>query len=154
LIPGPLAAELRRTKLTGELLQWLRSDFGYQPLSWTNLSSVPGDGMAVLMDTNESWLQYPLVVQGGTWTNLSLQQGTVSIWVFLTNSSSGVWSLDANQWGTFIEAGSYTPDASYGWWSLRTDGSNILFSAQDNHGGQTNYLCAPINWSVASNQWM
>jgi hypothetical protein len=132
----------------------LKDDFGYPPLSWTNLTTVPGDGTAVLMDTNLSLLQYPIVVEGGSWTNFTLQQGTVMMWVFLTNSSSGVWSLDANQWGTFIEAGSYTPDASYGWWSLRTDGSNILFSAQDNHGGQTNYLCAPINWSVASNQWM
>ena len=132
----------------------LKDDFGYPPLSWTNLTTVPGDGTAVLMDTNLSLLQYPIVVEGGSWTNFTLQQGTVMMWVFLTNSSSGVWSLDANQYGAFIEAGSYTPDASYGWWSLRTDGSNILFSAQDNHGGQTNYLCAPINWSVASNQWM
>ena len=130
-------------------------DYGYCPLTFTNLASVTGDGTAVLIaNTNGSCLEYPLVLQDGSWTNLTLAEGTVMFWVFLTNSASADgWNLDAGQWGTFLEAGSFTPDASYGWWALYTDGSNILFTAQGNDGSHTNYLCAPLNWSPGSNAW-
>jgi hypothetical protein len=126
------------------------------PLGWTNLTSVRGDGPAVLIDNpNGSLLQYPIVVDN-KWSNLSLAQGSVMFWFYLTNSacaSPGGWALDAGQWGTFLEAGAYTPDASYGWWSLYTDGTNVYFSAQDAIGNQTNYLSAPLNWNPASNCW-
>ena len=129
-------------------------DFGDSPLSWTNLSACTGDGPAVLMDsTNGSWLQYAIVESSG-YTNLALNQGSVMGWFFLTNAANtNGWGLDSAQWGTFIEAGSYTPDASYGWWSLWTDGTNLMLSAQDNLGSQTNYFCAPLNFCAASNTW-
>jgi hypothetical protein len=54
-----------------------------------------------------------------------------------------------------IEVGAYTPDASYGWWSLYVDpdGVNIYFSAQTNDGSgiTCTYLSAPIDWTT--NYW-
>jgi hypothetical protein len=127
------------------------------PLSWTNLTSVRGDGLAVLIDnTNGSWVQYGLTVSDevNVYTNLALGQGTLMLWFYLTNAASADgWKLDSGGWGTFIEAGNYTPDASYGWWSLYSDGTNIYFSAQDALGNQTNYLSAPLNWNPQSNAW-
>ena len=154
LFPHDYSDDLLDTFSFGDNTNWT-DDYGYFPLMWTNLSSVTGDGPAVLLDnTNGSWLQYPLVLQDGSWTNLILGQGTVMFWVFPTNSASSTgWSLDSGQWGTFLEAGSFTPDASYGWWSLYTDGTNILFSAQGNDGSQTNYICAPLNYILGSNAW-
>ena len=154
------------TDYSTNVLDWFTFDdttnwtdnWGDVPLSYTNLACLVGDGPALLMDnTNGSCLQYPLLVddgKGGWFTNLALAQGTVYFWVFLTNSASSGWALDSNQWGTFIEAGFYTSNATYGWWSLYTDGTNILFSAQGNDGSQTNYLSVPLNSTPGAGTWM
>src|SRR6266581_2946060 len=53
-----------------------------------------------------------------------------------------------------IEVGSYTTNASYGWWSLYCDpeGVNLYFSAQTNDGSEATYLSAPIDWNI-TNRW-
>jgi hypothetical protein len=51
-----------------------------------------------------------------------------------------------------FEIGSYTPDSSYGLWSIYVDdvGQNIYFSAQTNDlsSSLTTYLSAPISWTT------
>jgi hypothetical protein len=51
-----------------------------------------------------------------------------------------------------IEVGSYTTNASYGWWSvyLDPDGATLYFGSQTNGAGQT-HLSAPIAWTT--NRW-
>src|SRR6266705_958979 len=53
-----------------------------------------------------------------------------------------------------IEVGSYTTNASYGWWSIYTDpeGVNLYFSAQTNNGSGATYLSVPISWNI-TNRW-
>ena len=50
-----------------------------------------------------------------------------------------------------LEVGGYTPDSSYGWWSIYVDdgGTNLYFSAQTNDGsGNTYTLSTPIDWTT------
>jgi hypothetical protein len=67
--------------------------------------------------------------------------------------STNVGGTGPGWWGQLIDAGQWTSNATYGWWSLYTDpeGANLYFSAQNNSGTETNYLSAPIAWT--SNQW-
>jgi hypothetical protein len=54
-----------------------------------------------------------------------------------------------------IEVGSYTPDSSYGWWSLYVDdgGNSLYFSAQTNDVSSNvwTYVSVPISWTT--NRW-
>src|SRR6266498_2171600 len=96
---------------------WL-TDFGRSPVSYTNLVNVPdlGDGNCLLLDSPESaWLQYPINDQG---TNLlTVDCGSVAVWF----ATSGGTNSDGSR-RPIIEVGSYTEDASYGWWGLFFDG--------------------------------
>ena len=124
------------------------------PISFTNIDQVEDwSGTALQVDsTNAAWLQYH-VVENNNHTNLMCTQGTVRFW-FLPN-----WlSNDTNQNGTgprdygrFIDVGTWTNDASLGWWSLylNSDGTSITFSSQDDGQG-TNYLSAPISWDSST----
>ena len=49
-------------------------------------------------------------------------------------SSTNAGGTGPGEWGRLIEVGSYTPDSSYGWWSIYVDdgGNNLYFSAQTN----------------------
>ncbi len=124
------------------------------PISFTNIDQVEDwSGTALQVDsTNAAWLQYH-VIENNNHTNLMCTQGTVRFW-FLPN-----WlSNDTNQngigprdYGRFIDVGTWTNDASLGWWSLylNSDGTSITFSSQDDGQG-TNYLSAPISWDSST----
>ena len=126
----------------------------YTPISFTNVSTAPaGPGNALVVDsTNSSWLNYNVNEYNG-WTNLTVDTGSFQMWVNPNWSSTNQGGAGPGNWGRLIEVGSYTTNASVGWWSLYTDpaGANLYFSAQTNNGVGTNYLTAPV--SFASNQW-
>ena len=130
------------------------SDLGYASLSFTNLSSSTlGNGPAVVVDSAEpAWLHYNVFENDGT-TNLTVDQGSVLFWFAPYWSGTNEGGTGPGQWSRLIEVGSYTTNASYGWWSLYTDpdGVNLYFTAQTNDGSQANYLSAPIDW--VTNRW-
>jgi hypothetical protein len=135
------------------------SDYSYAPVSFTNLGvslygdSIYGSGSALILDsTNAAWLQYNVYEHDGT-TNLTVNQGSLTLWFSPDWGSTNVGGTGPGWWGQLIDAGQWTTNASYGWWSLYTDpeGANLYFSAQNNSGTETNYLSAPITWT--SNQW-
>jgi len=130
------------------------SDLGYAPLSFTNLTSdYQGDWTTLILDNpNAAWLQYNGVESDGR-TNLTLAQGTVTFWFAADWSSTNQGGTGPGVWGRLLEVGSYTTNASFGWWSIYLDdvGANLYFSAQSNNGSQTNYIAAPIGW--LTNDW-
>jgi hypothetical protein len=129
--------------------------YGFDPISFTNLSSTwLGNGQAVVVDsTDPAWLQYNVYEADGT-TNLTVDSGSVMFWFapnwastndpYYPGSGSGVY-------GRLLEAGGYTPDSSYGWWSIYVDdvGANLYFSAQTNDTSSNCYtLSTPIDWTT------
>ena len=146
LLPPNLNYELDTWSF--EDTSWV-SDLGYPPVSFTNLNNPPSfDGSAVQVDSaSPAWLQYNIIETDGT-TNLTLNQGTIELW-FLPDWNSGTGPGD---WGRLIDVGTYTTNASVGWWSLylSPDGSTLNFSSQTNEAG-TNYLTCPISWDT--NTW-
>ena len=132
---------------------WFDDD-GYLPVSFTNIAgSNLGDFQTLVVDTNvPAWLRYNVVENDGT-TNLSVQQGSVTFW-FAPGSWSGTNTGGAGpgEYGRLLEVGSYTPDSSYGWWSIYVDdvGNNLYFSAQTNDlsSNATTYVTAPIDWTT------
>jgi hypothetical protein len=128
------------------------SDLGYAPISFSNLEySLFGDGTSLVIDTtNAAWLNYNLVEVDNT-TNLVIGgPGSICLWVAPNWASTNAGGTGPGVWGRFIEAGTYTTNASVGWWSLYLDagGNNIYFSAQTNNGNQATYLSAPISWTT------
>jgi hypothetical protein len=130
------------------------SDLGYAPVSFTNLNfSHLGNGASLVVDTNiPAWLQYNVYEADGT-TNLTVDVGSVTFWFAAnwssTNDANG--GLGPQEYGRLLEVGGYTPDSSYGWWSIYVDdvGANLYFSAQTNDGsGNTYTLSAPIDWTT------
>jgi hypothetical protein len=132
------------------------SDLGYLPLSSTNIvSSNLGDNGSLAVDTNvPAWVQYNVFEKDG-WTNLTVNQGTITLWF-----APGAWAstnggTGPGDWGRLIEVGEYTTNASYGWWSLFLDpgATNIYFAAQTNsgNGATSTFLSAPIAWNT--NEW-
>lgn len=132
---------------------WL-SDLGYPPVSFTNLTvSRLGAGTSPVLDSPDpAWLQYNVVENDGT-TNLTVDQGSVLCWFAPNWAGTNEGGTGPGEWSRLIEVGSYTEDASYGWWSVYTDpdGVNLYFSVQGSDGSQTNYLSAPIDWTT--NRW-
>lgn len=130
------------------------SDLGYAPISFTNLSSSPlGDGPALVLDsTNAAWLQYNVTETSGT-NNLAVRQGTVMFWFAPNWTDTNNGGTGPGQFGRLIDAGAYTTNASYGWWSFYLDpaGTNIYFAAQTN-GSQALYISAPVKF-VTTNRW-
>ncbi|HEX3855744.1 MAG TPA: LamG domain-containing protein [Verrucomicrobiae bacterium] len=130
------------------------TDIGYAPVSFTNLNfSFAGDyGSLVVDSTNAAWLQYNVIENDGT-TNLTVNQGSVTLWFAPSWGSTNAGGIGSGVWGELVDAGQWTSNATYGWWSLYTDpaGTNLYFSAQNNGGTQANYLSAPIAWTAG--QW-
>ena len=130
------------------------SDWDSAPRNFTNLSSSTlGDGTAlVLNSTNFACLRYNTTESTGT-NNIKLDVGTVVLWILPAWASVSQGGAGPGQWGRLVEAGTYTSDASYGWWSIYLDpgASNIFFSVQTNNGNGATYLSAPISW--ATNAW-
>jgi hypothetical protein len=127
------------------------SYYGFAPVSFTNLSATNlGTSSAVVVDSADpAWLQYNVTESDGT-NNLDVTNGSVMFW-FSPNwaSTSLGGSGPGGPYGALIETGTYTSNASIGWWSLYFDSNaaNIYFSAQTGSGLQTNYLSAPIAWT-------
>ena len=127
---------------------------GYAPVSFTNLNySHLGNGSSLVVDTNvPAWLQYNVYENDGT-TNLTVDSGTVTFWFAPSSwSSTNAGGTGPGEYGRLFEVGSYTPDSSYGLWSIYVDdvGQNIYFSAQTNDlsSSLTTYLSFPISWTT------
>ena len=129
------------------------SDAGFAPVSFTNIGfSYLGDGASMVLDsTNPAWLQYNVKEATGA-TNLTVTVGSVAFWVAPDWSSTNAGGLGPQEWGRLLEVGGYTPDSSYGWWSIYMDagGNNLYFSAQTNDlsSSITTYVSAPISWTT------
>ena len=129
------------------------SDLGYPALSFTNLGySYLGDGASLVVNSNNpAWLQYFVVEKNG-YTNFSPSEGTVMFWFAPSWSGTNSGGTGPGEYGRLFEAGAYTTNSSFGWWSLYVDpaGANIYFSAQTNDlsGTVTTYLSAPIAWTT------
>ena len=69
-----------------------------------------------------------------------------------SSSSDTNGGFGPQEFGRLFEVGSYTPDSSYGWWSIFVDagGTNIYLAAQTNDvsSNMTVYLSAPIDWTT------
>ena len=129
------------------------SDNGYAPVSFTNLDwSYLGNGSSLVVNsTNPAWLQFNVAETNGA-TNLTIDVGTVMFWFAPSWSSTGAGGTGPGEYGRLIEVGGYTPDSSFGWWSVYVDdvGDNIYFSAQTNDlsSNAVTYLSAPISWAT------
>jgi concanavalin A-like lectin/glucanase superfamily protein len=129
------------------------SDYGYFPVSFTNIISSPlGDFNSLVVDTNiPAWLQYKVYESDGT-TNLTVNNGTVTFWFAPDWSSTNQGGGGLGEYGRLFEVGGYTSGSSYGWWSIYVDdgGNNIYFAAQTNDFSSTftPYLSAPISWTT------
>ncbi len=129
------------------------SDKGYAPVSFTNLGfSYLGNGASLVVDTNvPAWLQFNVVETNGA-TNLTVDAGTVMFWFAPNWSGTNQGGTGPGEWGRLLELGAYTPDSSYGWWSLYVDdaGANLYFSAQTNDFSSniTTYVSAPVAWTT------
>ena len=150
--PGPTNILLSAWYFT-DTTNWV-SDKGYSPVSFTNLNvSDLGAGTALVVDSPDpAWLQYNVIENDGT-TNLTVSEGILMFWFAPNWAGTNVGGTGPGEWSRLIEVGSYTEDASYGWWSVYLDpaGANLNFSAQGNDGSQTNYLSVPIAWTT--NMW-
>jgi len=129
------------------------SDYGYAPVSFTNLAfSSIGNGASLVVDTNISaWLKYNVYESDGT-TNLIVNSGTVTFWFAPGSwSSTNAGGTGPGEYGRLFEVGSYTTNSSYGWWSVYVDsgGNNLFFSTQTNDlsSNITTYVTAPITWT-------
>ena len=132
------------------------SDLGYAPVSFTNLAfSYRGDAQSwsLMVDTNvPAWLVYNVYESDGT-TNLTVDSGSVTFWFAPSSwASTNAGGMGPGEAGRLLEVGSYTPDSSYGLWSIYVDegGNNLYFSAQTNDlsSSLTTYLSFPISWST------
>ena len=129
------------------------SDFGYTPVSYNYLDySYIGNGASLVVDsTNQAWLQYNVLESDGT-TNLTVDTGTVMFWFAPNWSSVSLGGTGPGGYARLLEAGSYTPDSSYGWWSLYVDpdGANLYFSTQTNDlsSNISTAITAPISWTT------
>jgi hypothetical protein len=130
------------------------SDHGYVPVSFTNLAySNLGNGDSLVVNSNvPAWLQFNVLETNGA-TNLTVDTGTVTFWFAPANwSSTNLGGSGPGEFGRLLEVGSYTPDSSYGLWSIYVDdvGANIYFSTQTNDLSSTitTYLTAPFSWTT------
>lgn len=150
------------TNLSNTLEKWSfndttgwTNDFGFAPISFTNLnSSILGNGSCLVLDsTNATWLQYNVTEGSGT-NNIALNQGTIMFWFAPNWTDTNSGGTGPNQFGRFIDVGSYTTNASYGWWSFYLDpaGTNVYFAAQTNNGSSAVFLSGPVSFDL-TNLW-
>src|ERR1039458_8413181 len=133
------------------------AQFGYSPLAYTNIFSVPvwrGDALVLEMtNTEPAFLRYNMVETNGH-TNLSFSTGTIIL------SVAPDWaSADTNQYGTgpgqrayFVAAGDWRTGSPNGFFGLSADlyGTTPVFWGMSN-GVATTYVNTAISWS--SNAW-
>jgi hypothetical protein len=130
------------------------SDFGFAPMSYSNIVQVPDwDGNALQVDsTNAAWLTYAITENApgyGEYTNLTIETGSIEF-MFVPNWQSADTNYFGNgpgDWGRFIDIGTWDTNADRDWWSLylNPSGTGIYFSSGTN-GVRTNYLNVPISW--------
>src|ERR1017187_3557137 len=98
------------------------SDKGHAPVSFTNLDfSNLGSGSSLVVDSaNPAWLQYNIFENDGK-TNLTVDAGTVMFWFGPSWSGTNQGGTGPGVYGRLLEVGGYTPDSSFGWWSLYVD---------------------------------
>lgn len=129
-------------------------DASNAPVSFTNITGMMfGDATSMtLASTNPAWLNYNIYEPTGA-TNLTVDQGSFFVWFAPAWAGTNEGGNGPGQYGRLLEVGGYTPDASFGWWSLYTDpvGANLYFSVQPGDASTTTYLTAPIAWT--SNSW-
>src|ERR1039458_2224329 len=129
------------------------SDKGHASVSFTNLDfSNLGSGSSLVVDSaNPAWLQYNVFETDGK-TNLTVDAGTVMFWFGPSWSGTNQGGTGPGVYGRLLEVGGYTPDSSFGWWSLYVDdvGANLYFSTQTNDlsSNLTTYVSAPIAWTT------
>jgi hypothetical protein len=132
------------------------SDFGYAPISETNLVSVPvWYGNALLLDTTNSapaYLAYNIVETNGH-TNLDFSAGA-AVCLFICDWASA----DTNQNGAgpgsagyLLAAGDFSSGSPDGLWAVSFDaaGTNISFGGVSN-STSTTFVSAPISWPTNS----
>jgi hypothetical protein len=137
----PLDSWSFRDSTTGRATTWLRARLVHQSclfLSWQRL-------IAWWSNTNlPAWLQFNVVENDGT-TNLTVDTGTVTFWFAPGNwSSTNAGGTGPGEYGRLLEVGSYTPDSSYGLWSIYVDdvGAEPLFLGADQRPfQQPDHLC-------------
>ena len=155
--PGPDGPHSRPTFIpldswSFDYIGWT-SDKSYPPISYTNLAFVQlGNGSSLVVNsTVPAWLQYNVYETNGA-TNLTVDVGTVMFWFAPAWSSVNAGGTGPGEYGRLLEVGGYTPDSSYGLWSLYVDpaGTNIYFSTQTNDisSNITTYVSAPISWTT------
>ena len=92
---------------------------GYVPASFTNITaSELGDYWAAIVDhTNgPAWLRYKITEGDGT-NHLRVDRGSVMFWFAPNWSGTNEGGSGPGEWSRLFEVGSYTTNASYGWWS-------------------------------------
>ena len=134
------------------------SDQGWLPMSFTNLAfSYLGYDQnptrTLVVDTNvPAWLQYYVVEPTNAATNLTVDTGSVTFWFAPDWASTNQGGTGPGERGSLFEVGSFTPDSSYGWWSIYVDagGNNLYFSTQTNDLSSNfwTYVSAPISWTT------
>jgi len=128
---------------------------GYAPVSFTNVTTCElGEYWTANVDsTNAAWLHYNINEADGT-NHLKVDFGSLMFWFAPNWSSTNQGGTGPGEWSRLIEVGSYTTNASFGWWSIYTDpeGVNLYFSAQTNNGSGATYLSVPISWNI-TNRW-
>lgn len=131
-------------------------DNGCFPVSFTNLSaSWMGDGIDLVVDsTNQAWLQYNVMETNGA-TNITVDVGSVIFWYAPNWSGTNLGGSGPGEFARLLEIGGYTPDSSFGWWSIYCDdvGANLYFSAQTNDlsSNVCTYVSTPI--AFTTNYW-
>ena len=105
-----------------------------------------------MVDTNlPAWLRFN--VTGTNLTNLTVNVGSVVFW-FASGSwaSTNAGGTGPGEYGRLFEAGAYTTNSSFGWWSIFVDpaGANLYFAAQTNDlsSNLTTYISYPISWTT------
>ncbi len=120
----------------------LLGDSGQAPRNSVNnelLAGYAGKGLNAAT-TEGSLLMYKDVESSGK-ANINLRRGTVRFWVRPYVSSGG----DLQSWGRLLEVGSWSPDASYGVWTIYYDptASQVLLATQNNSRWEQHFWIWP-----------
>jgi len=127
---------------------WL-STYGFPPKAFSGITGVPSwQSNAVQIIGTSAFLQYNETETNGN-TNIVCPAGTIWMWFLPHNWNSGT---GPGVYGRLLDIGTYTTNASIGWFSLYFDpkGTNIFFSGQTNGAGAT-YLTGSV--ALTTNDW-
>src|ERR1051326_134361 len=120
------------------------SFYGYPAKKSYGVKGVPSwQSNAVQITGTSAFLQYREIETNGVTTNITCDNGTIYAWFVPQNWNSGV---GPGVYGRLLDVGTYTTNASVGWFSLYLDpkGTNIFFSGQTNGAGTT-YLTGSVS---------